>query len=185
MDKKTLLDLYSKNKIGASRIKKQLNLNQYEFMQLLADNNIEYHVGEQSKEERLENIKTLRELADKSILNNEKFLLTIGDKKLLNKVYSNRKSYTGYNLSKQDIWKMQMQEMVCWIQPFNNLKEIKDFYEEMQQKENLPKILALGVQDTLKEERGRNVWKVYIVTTNNLKFANQVIGTQREWDKYF
>jgi len=187
MDKKTLLNLYSKKQIGASQIKKILDINQYEFIQLLADNNIDYQVKEPNKKERLENLKTLKELADKSLirLNQNKFILTIGNENLLNKIYTNRKSYTGYNLSKEEIWKMQMQEMVCWVDPFNNLQEVKDFYKEMQQKDNIPNILALGVRDTKKKYRDRNIWEVYIVTTNNLKFANQVIGTQKEWKKHF
>lgn len=185
MNKKTLLDLYSKNQIGASRIKKLLNINQYEFMQLLADNNIKYQTREQSEEEKKENLKVLRKLADESTLNKKKFILTIGNEKLLNEIYNNRRSYTDFNLSEKQIWTMQMQEIVCWVHPFRDLKEVKDFHKEMQQKNDLPEILALGVRDTKEKYRDNNVWEIYIVTTNNLKFANQVIGTQREWNKHF
>lgn len=57
-----LLHLYSKDKISATRIKTILDINQYQFMQLLSDNDINYRVGELTLEEQKENQKVLKEL---------------------------------------------------------------------------------------------------------------------------
>ena len=61
-----LLHLYSKDKISATRIKTILGINQYQFMQLLSKNDVEYRVEELTLEEQKENRKVLKELLEQN-----------------------------------------------------------------------------------------------------------------------
>lgn len=61
--KEVLLDLYNEDLVSGSYIKKYLNINQYELMNLLNSNKVEYKVGESNSAKEKKD-KVLRRLLD-------------------------------------------------------------------------------------------------------------------------